>query len=77
MYSHIFRDTFLDHHMWYKYMWWNNRNQKSGTDYIITNGAIHPREILDERTPNGASINSDQKFVMSEKEDIIPIVATK
>jgi hypothetical protein len=48
----------------YKITWQNPRGQHSTIDYIMSNGKIHPSQILDVRSQNSVNIGSDHSLVL-------------
>lgn len=59
-------NTYFDHKAQHKIIWANSRRQTSMIDYIISNRAVHPSQILDIRSLTSAKIESDHHLVLGK-----------
>lgn len=57
-------NTYFPHKEQHKYTFNNTKSQKSTIDYVITNRAITPSQILDVRVLTSANMNTDHNFVL-------------
>ncbi|KAH1023768.1 hypothetical protein HUJ05_003370 [Dendroctonus ponderosae] len=56
-------NTYFSHKEQHKYTFYDNRNNKSTIDYIITNQTFLPQQITDVRTLSSANIGTDHSLV--------------
>jgi len=56
-------NTYFPHKQQHKYTW-NSRGQQSTIDYILTNRAIRPEQVLDVRALTSPNISSDHNMVL-------------
>ncbi|XP_030750157.1 uncharacterized protein LOC115877947 [Sitophilus oryzae] len=59
-------NTYFPHKEQYKYTFYDNRNNKSIIDYIITNRSFLPQQIIDIRVLSSANIGTDHKLVLGK-----------
>lgn len=63
-YSLRINNTFFPHKPQHKITWQNTRGQQSIIDFVISNRAIHPSQILDVRSITSANIGTDHNLVL-------------
>ncbi|XP_030766837.1 uncharacterized protein LOC115890674 [Sitophilus oryzae] len=59
-------NTYFPHKEQHKYTFYDNRNNKSIIDYIITNRSFLPQQIIDIRVLSSANIGTDHKLVLGK-----------
>lgn len=57
-------NTFYPHKLQHKITWQNSRGQHSMIDFVLSNRAIHPSQVLDVRSITSANIGSDHNLVL-------------
>ncbi|XP_030750802.1 uncharacterized protein LOC115878433 [Sitophilus oryzae] len=59
-------NTYFRHKEQHKYTFYDNRNNKSIIDYIITNRSFLPQQIIDIRVLSSPNIGTDHKLVLGK-----------
>ncbi|XP_030758928.1 craniofacial development protein 2-like, partial [Sitophilus oryzae] len=59
-------NTYFPHKEQHKYTFYDNRNNKSIIDYIITNRSFLPQQIIDIRVLSSANIGTDHKLMLGK-----------
>ncbi|XP_050455237.1 craniofacial development protein 2-like [Cataglyphis hispanica] len=59
-------NTYYDHKDQHKITWANTRSQTSMIDFIISNRAVHPTQVVDVRSLSSADVGSDHRLVLGK-----------
>ncbi|XP_050455169.1 craniofacial development protein 2-like [Cataglyphis hispanica] len=59
-------NTYYDHKDQHKITWANTRSQTSMINFIISNRAVHPTQVVDVRSLSSADVGSDHRLVLGE-----------
>lgn len=57
-------NTYFDHKDQHNVTWSNTRDQTSMIDYIISNRAVHPTQVVDIRVLISADVGSDHRLIL-------------